>query len=288
MPELAKRRPRRRSALSGIPARRGGRREHLSEPSPAWGDADRATSTARVGVGQAAGDPDADVGSNNWVIAGGRTPAESRWSPATRISRSTRSRAGTRCHLQGRLVPRRRLAYVGMPAVMIGRNRAIAWGITNNICSQRDLYQERTDPAHPGCFLHDGRMEARTGIHGDLQGPRTEPAQARIFSSSRGPIVDDHVARTGESLGTRVAPNGSARAGWLADGAAGDEPGAQLRRVPRSAAGPGTCRRFRSCSPTSREISATRPRAASPCGKARARLSDRLGRKRSMGRFDCV
>ena len=51
------------------------------------------------------------------------------------------------------------IAYAGMPAVMFGRNERVAWGCTNNICSQRDLYQEKTDPAHPGCFLYDGRWE---------------------------------------------------------------------------------------------------------------------------------
>ena len=45
------------------------------------------------------------------------------------------------------------MAYTGMPAIMFGRNRRVAWAITNNICSQRDLYEERTDPEHPGAFL---------------------------------------------------------------------------------------------------------------------------------------
>ena len=51
------------------------------------------------------------------------------------------------------------MAYVGMPAIMFGRNERVAWGMTNNICSLRDLYQERTDAAHPNCFLFDGRWE---------------------------------------------------------------------------------------------------------------------------------
>ena len=80
------------------------------------------------------------------------------------------------------------IAYAGMPAVMFGRNERVAWGITNNICSQRDLYQERTDPRHPGCFLYDGKWEpAReypevirvkggyvTAAHGPLLAKRTD------------------------------------------------------------------------------------------------------------------
>ena len=53
-------------------------------------------------------------------------------------------------HLQGGSFDVAGCAYVGMPAVIIGRNRRMAWGITNNICSQRDLYREQTSPEHPG------------------------------------------------------------------------------------------------------------------------------------------
>src|SRR5262249_8839118 len=34
-----------------------------------------------------------------------------------------------------------------------GRNERVAWGCTNNICSQRDLYQEKTDPAQDAAKL---------------------------------------------------------------------------------------------------------------------------------------
>ncbi len=34
--------------------------------------------------------------------------------------------------------------------VRFGRNREFAWGITNNICMQRDLYVERLNPELQG------------------------------------------------------------------------------------------------------------------------------------------
>ena len=49
------------------------------------------------------------------------------------------------------------MAYAGVPGVMFGRTERVAWGCTNNICSQRDLYLEKTDPAHPGWDLVTGR-----------------------------------------------------------------------------------------------------------------------------------
>src|SRR4029077_18946755 len=78
-----------------------------------------------------------------------------------------------------------------MPALMFGKNEHVAWGITNNICSQRDLYQEKTDAAHPDCFLYEGRWEpARTRaetIH--VKGRGSVPKTIRM--SRNGPIVDD-------------------------------------------------------------------------------------------------
>ena len=81
--------------------------------------------------------------------------------------------------------------YAGAPGIIFGRNLRVAWGITNNISSQRDLYQERTDPAHPGAFLYDGQWEpARERVESITvrgEGVREET----IRSSRNGPIVDE-------------------------------------------------------------------------------------------------
>src|SRR5262249_54843153 len=129
---------------------------NLVRDPPAW---------PRGMVGQATGDSEG-TGSNNWVIAGrhcrsGRPmvasdphiafEAVSCWYEAHLDS------DGDGYHVAG-------IAYVGMPAIRCGRNERVAWAITNNICSLRDLYQERTDPEHPGCFLFDGRWEPAAEI----------------------------------------------------------------------------------------------------------------------------
>lgn len=45
-------------------------------------------------------------------------------------------------------------SYPGVPAFLIGRNEQLAWGITNNICLQRDLFIEETDES--GMRYRDG------------------------------------------------------------------------------------------------------------------------------------
>ena len=80
---------------------------------------------------------------------------------------------------------------VGMPGLLFGRNRQLTWGITNNICSLRDLYQERPvgTPDAPA-FEYDGAAEPavtrdiRIEVHG------AEPVTFTVVRTRNGPIVD--------------------------------------------------------------------------------------------------
>ena len=102
---------------------------------------------------------DAGGGSNNWVLDGYRTDSGK---PLVANDPHIPYYAVSIWHevrLHGGAFRVAGAALAGMPGVMIGRNEQVAWGITNNICSQRDLYQEKTDPAHPSCFLYDGKWE---------------------------------------------------------------------------------------------------------------------------------
>ena len=97
-------------------------------------------------VGASVGDPQEGEGSNNWVVSGAHTS-----SGLPMVSSDPHiAFAAVSCwyevQLKGGSFDVAGMAYAGMPAVMFGRNRNVAWGITNNVCSQRDLYQERTDP----------------------------------------------------------------------------------------------------------------------------------------------
>ena len=136
-------------------------------------------------------DPQAGEGSNNWVIAGPRTAtgqplvASDPHIPFDAVS------CWYEVHLCGGSFHVAGMAYAGMPAVMFGRTERVAWGCTNNICSQRDLYQEKTDPAHPGCFLYDGRWEPAREREEVIDVKGGEPVRKTIRFSRNGPIVDE-------------------------------------------------------------------------------------------------
>jgi penicillin amidase len=167
-------------------------------------------------VGVSVGDPDAAQGSNNWVAAGKRTTtgrplvASDPHVPFDSVS------WWYEVHLCGGSFHVAGMAYAGMPAVMFGRNELIAWGCTNNICSQRDLYQEKTDPQHPDCFLYDGNWEAarrREEVIAVKGGPLVRKT---IRYSRNGPIVDEVLPPAARQSGpVSLRWLGSYRGGWL-------------------------------------------------------------------------
>ncbi len=167
-------------------------------------------------VGHAVNDPDGAIGSNNWVLAGSRTTtgrpllasdphiafeAVSCWYEAQLCSKL--------CNVAG-------MAYAGIPAIMFGRNERVAWGITNNICSLRDLYQERTSPQHPDCFEFDGSWEPARELTEVIQVRGEESVTKKIRFSRNGPVVDDILPAAARDTGpVTLKWLGSYQGGWL-------------------------------------------------------------------------
>lgn len=141
-------------------------------------------------IGKSVSDPDC-TGSNNWVVSG----KLSQTGKPLLASDPHIAFGAVSCwhevHLCGGSFNVAGMTYAGIPAVMFGRNRQVAWGCTNNICSVRDLYQERTDPAHPGCYLNDGRWEPGRETVETIALKGQAPVQKTIRYSHNGPIVDE-------------------------------------------------------------------------------------------------
>jgi penicillin G amidase len=167
-------------------------------------------------VGRSVNDPQEGSGSNNWVISGARsTTAKPLLASDPHIAFAAVS-CWWEVHLHGGSFNVAGMAYAGMPAVMFGRTERAAWGITNNICSQRDLYQEKTDPAHPGCFLFDGRWEPAREIVEVIRIKGGEPVTKTIRLSRNGPIVDEILPAQARDTGpVSLRWLGSYNCGWL-------------------------------------------------------------------------
>lgn len=172
------------------------------------------TGTQPVGV--SINDPSEGHGSNNWVVSGAKALAGK---PIV-ASDPHIAFAAVSCWHEVRLCGGSfnvaGMAYAGMPAVMFGKNENVAWGITNNICSQRDLYQERIDPAHPGCFLFDGKWEPGRERVEIIQVKGREPVSKTIRLSRNGPIVDEILPAPAKTTGpVSLRWLGASTCGWL-------------------------------------------------------------------------
>lgn len=161
------------------------------------------------------GDPEPGPGSNNWVVAGSRSLS----SKPLLASDPHIAFGAVSCwyevHLCGSSFNVAGMAYAGMPAVMFGRNEHVAWGCTNNLCSQRNLYQEKIDAAHPDCFLFDGRWEPARRREETILVRGADPVRKTIRSSRHGPIIDELLpAALRGSEGVSLRWLGSEPCGW--------------------------------------------------------------------------
>ena len=167
------------------------------------------------GVGQATGDPER-TGSNNWVVAGRHCRSGMPMVASDPHIAIEAVSCWYESHLCGGGFNVAGMSYVGMPAIMFGRNERVAWGITNNICSLRDLYQERTDPAHPNCFQFDGRWEPAREVVETIRVKGAEPISRTIRFSRNGPVVDEILPPPGNKTGpVTLKWLGASHGGWL-------------------------------------------------------------------------
>ena len=159
---------------------------------------------ARAGtypVGGAVGGPDDATGSNNWVVSGARSS-----SGVPLVASDPHIAFGsTGCwyqvHLHGAGFDVAGGGYVGVPGIFFGRNMKVAWGLTNNICSQRDLYQEKTDSDHPGAFMFDGEWDPAMEIVEEIEVKDGDTVRLPVKFSRNRPIVDHLLPNQAQSTG---------------------------------------------------------------------------------------
>lgn len=137
-------------------------------------------------------EPPSGLGSNAWALAGARTR-----SGKPLLANDPHLRLGAPgvwylAHLRtqdGLNAIGATLA--GLPAVVLGRNDRIAWGLTNTGGDVQDLFVERLDPTDPGRYLTpDGPRrfavrEERIAVKGG------ETVTLRVRTTRHGPVLSD-------------------------------------------------------------------------------------------------
>ena len=140
--------------------------------------------------GTLAAGSDGDTGSNNWAIAGRCTasgkpilagdPHQPFWVPSSWYEYAVH---GPEDDAAG-------AGHPGFPGMWWGSNGTVAWAITNNMASTRDLYREHVDPSDAGRY-RDGdvwrRFETRS-VEIPVRGAASRSLDIR--STTRGPVVN--------------------------------------------------------------------------------------------------
>jgi penicillin amidase len=83
------------------------------------------------------------------------------------------------------------LCIPGVPFVIIGRNRAIAWGLTNAMMDDHDFYIERVDdPVHPTRYEMDGTWRPLSVREDTILVRDGDPIILTVYGTHRGPVVN--------------------------------------------------------------------------------------------------
>jgi penicillin G amidase len=137
-----------------------------------------------LGIGRAAN------GSNAWVIDGRRSttgkpilandPHLGTQAPAFWYLAALR---GGQLHAIGATIP-------GLPAIVIGRNQHIAWGITNSMVDTQDLYVEQVDLVH-NTAAYQGVQEPMRVISETLSVKDAAPLTLTVRVTRHGPLIAD-------------------------------------------------------------------------------------------------
>lgn len=146
---------------------------------------------ASEGVGATVGDPEEGIGSNNWAVDGAHAVNAMPMVASDPHIAFGATGCWYEAHLQGGSFNVTGAGYVGVPGLIFGRTEGVAWGITNNICSQRDLYLEHSDAEHPDAFLYDGAWEAARTAEETIKVKGAADVVKTVRYSRNGPIVDE-------------------------------------------------------------------------------------------------
>jgi penicillin amidase len=168
-------------------------------------------------------------GSNNWVIDGSRSATGKPLLANDPHLPLQMPGIWYEVHLKGGELNVAGVALPGVPGVIIGHNRRIAWGVTATMTDGDDLFLERVNPDNPRQYEHKG-----VWVDGDLLREeiavrgQAQPLVEEVLVTRHGPVIP---AIPGENRSWRCAPPPSHCASSQRA-----KLGGQLAGVPRCAA----------------------------------------------------
>lgn len=146
----------------------------------------------------------ARAGSNNWVVGGDRSVTGGPLLANDPHLEGQMPSIWYIMHLSGGRYDVAGATFPGVPGVIIGHNRDIAWGVTNADPDVQDLFIERFNPEDPTRYLDRGRWVPATIVREEITVKgRRDPVVEHVRLTRRGPVINAVVRGLDATLALR-------------------------------------------------------------------------------------
>ncbi|MFN8443308.1 MAG: penicillin acylase family protein [Caldilineaceae bacterium] len=133
-----------------------------------------------------------EVGSNDWVIGGARTESGKPLLANDPHLGASIPSIWYLAEIQGDHLHATGTTFPGLPAVVIGHNEKIAWGVTNLNPDVQDLYVEKINPANPNQVEVNGQWQDMQISQEEIKvSGEDKPIQWAARWTRHGPLISD-------------------------------------------------------------------------------------------------
>ena len=146
----------------------------------------------------------AGAGSNNWVVGGERSVTAGPLLANDPHLEAQMPSVWYLMHLSGGPYDVAGATFPGVPGVIIGHNRDIAWGVTNADPDVQDLFIDRFNPDDPTRYLDRGQWVPATIVREEIRVKgRQDPIIETVRITRRGPVINNVVRGLDATLAFR-------------------------------------------------------------------------------------
>ncbi|HEY3367437.1 MAG TPA: penicillin acylase family protein [Symbiobacteriaceae bacterium] len=130
------------------------------------------------------------VGSNNWAVAGSKTYSGAPLLASDPHLPVRNPAVWYQTHLVGPdgldVIG---VTFPGIPGIMIGHGRDMAWGVTNLNPDVQDIFVEKVNPATPDLFLYRGAWEKATHFREEIKVRGGQTVVHEVMVTRHGPVI---------------------------------------------------------------------------------------------------
>jgi len=131
------------------------------------------------------------LGSNSWVVSGERTKTGKPLLANDPHLALKNPGIWYEIHLNAPGIDCYGVSLPGIPGIIIGRNNALAWGLTNVMADGCDFFVEKMNPKNEDQYLYQGRWFETLQEDQEILVKDEPPVTFKIRSTNHGPVISD-------------------------------------------------------------------------------------------------